>query len=40
MSTPQKLHPRIEEVLARIEARSTDTRAAYREMIRARKPEK
>lgn len=40
MSEPQKLHPTVEEVLARIEARSADSRAAYLEMIRARKPEK
>lgn len=40
MSTPQKLHPTVEEVLARIEARSADSRAAYLDMIGARKPEK
>ena len=28
MSEPQKLHPTVEEVLARIEARSADSRAA------------
>ncbi|MBY9067545.1 phosphogluconate dehydratase [Hyphomonas sp. WL0036] len=33
-----KLHPKIEEVTARIESRSQDSRAAYLEMIRARRP--
>lgn len=32
------LHPKIEEVTARIEARSKDTRTEYLEMIRARRP--
>ncbi|MEM6534597.1 MAG: phosphogluconate dehydratase, partial [Pseudomonadota bacterium] len=32
------LHPKIAEVTARIEARSADTRAAYLEMIRGRRP--
>lgn len=34
-----RLHPTIEEVTRRIEARSKSTRAAYLEMIRARRPE-
>ncbi len=33
------LHPKIKEVTERIEARSKDTREAYLELIRARKPE-
>ncbi|HRK66951.1 MAG TPA: dihydroxy-acid dehydratase, partial [Hyphomonas sp.] len=33
-----KLHPVVEQVTARIEARSRDTRAAYLELIRSRKP--
>lgn len=32
------LHPKIEEVTARIEARSSDTRSDYLEMIRSRRP--
>ena len=34
-----KIHATIAEVTARIEARSKDSRAAYLEMIRARRPE-
>ncbi|MFN3312468.1 MAG: phosphogluconate dehydratase [Hyphomonas sp.] len=33
-----KLHPKIKDVTARIEARSKDTRDAYLEMIRSRRP--
>ncbi len=33
------LHPKVAEVLARIEDRSRDSRAAYLELIRARKPD-
>ena len=33
-----KLHPVIADVTARIEARSKDSRVAYLEMIRGRKP--
>ena len=32
------LHPKIAEVTARIEDRSSDTRAAYLDMIRGRRP--
>lgn len=35
----QNLHPKISEVLLRIETRSKDTRAAYLEMIRRQRPE-
>lgn len=35
----QNLHPKISEVLLRIETRSKDTRAAYLEMIRPQRPE-
>ncbi|MEN0078672.1 MAG: phosphogluconate dehydratase [Pseudomonadota bacterium] len=34
-----KLHPKVAEVLARIEDRSRETRASYLELVRARRPE-
>ncbi|MBR9835727.1 MAG: phosphogluconate dehydratase, partial [Alphaproteobacteria bacterium] len=39
MTTSPNLHPEVERVLKRIEARSTESRRAYLEMIRSRRPE-
>lgn len=39
MTTSQKLHPEVERVLKRIEARSSESRRAYLEMIRSRRPD-